>query len=826
MEILFREQRHTIRQLRKAPGFTLAAVLTLAFGIGATTTIFSIVEGVLLRPLPFADPSRLVTLDDRLSGAGDGVAGISAPEIAPYTHDTHSFTSVAAYRREADALTGVGEPAQISVTRLSASGFPTLGVSPLFGRVYTLEEDVQRQQVAILSYQTWRTRFHGDTNILGRKIQLDRREYQVIGVMPATFEFPLLPGQIMRSELWVPLSLTDAEQLPPAISWNYSLFGRLKPGVSASQAQFDAQQVAQQVMRGFPAAMSTLHISSVVQPLDEATVAQARPLVRTLFLAVAFVLFIACTNLAGLLLVRVIRRRREIAVRIALGATAASVLRQTLLETLTLSAGGAALGLAAASVTLRAGVRFLPENLPRIASITLDWQVSTFAFVLAILTGLLCGVVPALAASRTTVNDALKEGGRTGTSGGSQSRLRSGLVIAELAVALVLLTASGLFLRSFEKLRSVDLGFRPSHSLTASYSLPDEHYRTQAQIDAFNDQLLLRLQQLPGIEHVGVTSQLPISGGPAGNSFLPEGTPPAKDGGLILGWTAQAFGDYFAAAGIPILRGRDFTEADRPDAPLVAIVNRTLAQRFWPNQDPIGKRLHFGLRDTPLPWLTVIGEIGDVKQTNATAPVEPQIFQPAAQAKASYGMLAPAAMLNADTGSIMMRGSIPPEQMENALRSIVHSLDPQLPLIQVESMQQVVEEGQSPQRFNVSVISFFAIAAALLAVLGIYSVIAFSAALRTQEMAIRLALGAQRQGIMKIILLSGARLGLIGCTIGAVLAIFATRLVRTLLFEVDPLDPTVIALAAIAIFLIAIAASAIPARRAASIEPIEALRSE
>jgi predicted permease len=572
--------------------------------------------------------------------------------------------------------------------------------------------------------------------------------------------------------------------------------------------------------------MGSLRIHPVIQQLTEATVAQARPLVRTLFLAVAVVLFIASTNLAGLLLVRVIRRRREISVRLALGASGAAVLRQSLVESLVLSMGGGLLGLTLASVALRAGVSLLPESLPRVSAIGLDWKVVGFALLLAVLTGLLCGLIPALAAARTGVNEALKEGGPTGTAGGGHARLRSTLVIAELAVALMLLTASGLLLRSFEKMRSVDLGFRSNHALTASYGLPFRQYATQTAVDAFNAALYRKLQQLPGVQAVGVTSMLPAAEQVSSNAFVPEGYVPPKGAGLNLAWGSQVMGNYFRAAGIPLLRGRDFTEADSPAAPLVVIVNRTLAQHYWPGQDPIGKRIHIGVPETPTPWMTVVGEIGDVKQTSADADTVNQIYGPAGQFKASIGQFAPPDMLNGTYGSIVLRGQLPPEQMADSLRAVVHSIDPQLPLIHVESMEQVVAEGQASRRFTTAIIASFAAAAVLLALLGIYSVIAFSAALRTHELAIRLALGAQRSRVMHLVLVSGAKLGLAGCAIGAVGAVFATRLLRTMLFQVDPLDPYVLILAAFSIFLLALAASIVPARRAASVDPMQALRTE
>lgn len=827
MTNISRDIRYALRQLFKAPGFTATAVLTLAFGIGATTAIFSIVEGVLLRPLPFADPSRLVVVGDLIEGTKFDTPSVPAYESLQYARDTHAFSSMGAYQQTAYELSGAGDPAQVNASRMNAGVFSALGVSPLMGRAFTAQEEDGRQQVAVISYQTWRSRFHGNAQVLGSTIQLDRKSYSVIGVMPRDFEFPLVPGQLNRSELWVPMSFTQGELENGKANWNFQMVGRLKPGISVAQGQQDAELVTQQIMRALPpeiAASVRLHAS--VRRLDETTVQAARPLVRALFLAVAVVLFIACANLAGLLLVRVIRRRREISVRLALGANAAAILRQNLIETLALSVSGGLLGLGLAAVAMRAGVSLLPETLPRIHSITLDWVVMAFALVLAMLTGLICGVIPGLAASHTDVNETLKEGGRTGTSGSGHARLRSALVVAELAVALVLLACAGLLLRSFEKLRAVDLGFRTDHVLTASYSLPQQQYSSQAAVDAFNRELLAKLRQLPSVQAAGFTSTLPGAGNENNTGFVAEGFEPPQGAELQLAWPSQILGDYFQAEGIPLIRGRAFNEADRADSPLVVIVNRALAEHYWPGKDPIGKRMHIGVKATPLPWMTVVGEIGDIKQGTADGETKPQFYQPPSQFKVTLGQFATPDMLTANGGSIVLRSAMPPEQMEDSLRSAVRSIDPQLPLTQVESMDRVVAEGQAPRRFNAALISSFAAAAVLLAVLGIYSVIAFSAAMRTQEMAIRLALGSQRSSVMQLILVSGARLGLAGCVIGGVAAVFATRLLRSLLFQVDPLDPLVMVLAAVSIFALALLASLVPARRAAAVEPMQALRME
>ena len=822
--------RVVVRQLAKSPGFTITAVLMLAFGIGATTAIFSIVEAVLLRPLPFPDSERLMTLSDRLEGVnveGNNEVGVTVPDIKAYTREAHGFSSLGGYQNSGYELTGSGEPAQISGARLTAGVFAALGVQPMLGRVFTAEEDEHQQQVAVLSYGAWVNRFHRDPQIVGQKIQLDRKPYIVIGVMPRDFEFPIVPGQLNHAELWVPMSFAGQELTPvAAANWSYRMVGRLKPGVSAKQAESDAETVAQEIMRNFPAMIANLHINAMVRPLRQDTTDETRPLLRTLFLAVAVVLLIACVNLAGLMLVRALRHQREIAVRLALGAKTAALLRQAILESLVLSFSGGALGLIMAAVALRMGKSLLPESLPRINEIGLNWTVVGFALALGVITGMVCGLVPAFAALRTNVSANLKEGGRSGSEGGGHARLRATLVVAEIAIALVLLTASCLLLRSFEKMRSVDLGYRPEHVTTASFGLPQKQYSQQSQVDTFNRELLLRLNALPGVTASGTTTQLPSTGVTNSQTFVVEGFTPAKGAAMNLATVSYINGNYFKAIGIPLLRGRFFTEADRHGSQLALVVNHKLAQHYWPGQDPVGKHLRIGTPEMPTPWMTIVGEVADVKLTSPDEPSQEQYYVPIDQATDDAGALAAPTDLSGNGGSIVLRSMLPPEQMENALRATVRAIDPLLPITQVQTMTQAVSQSEAPRRFNTVLIGSFAFAAVLLAILGIYSVIAFSVASRTQEMAIRMALGSPRGEIMRLVLRSGAKLAVIGCVIGLAGAAAAAGLLRSLLFGVSPFDPLVLSVAAAGVMVLALAASGLPALRAASIQPMRALRSE
>ena len=830
-ERLWQDIRYALRGFGRNPGFATVAVSVLALGIGATTTIFPIVDGILLRRLPFPDPGRLVVVSDVLQGVSagnNGEVGVSGPDVAAYIRNTKSFDSLGGYVVAPYELSGAGDPAFINGARLTGGVFSTLGITPLMGRVFTQQEDDQKQQVAVLSYVTWQERLHGNPNVLGSKILLNRKPYIVIGVMPRDFEFPLLPGHLTRSELWVPMSFLQNEiSEAGAGAWNFQMVGRLKPGISPQRAQTDADRAAREIVRNYPSFMSSVHMNAVVRPLNEETVEQARPLINMLFLAVTVVLLIACANLAGLLLIRAIRRRRELSLRLALGAQGFALLRQPLLECLILSISGGVIGLGLAALALHLGRNLLPETFPLISRIGLNWRVVAFSLALAILTGLICAIAPTFGVIRTSVNEVLNEGGRLGSGGARHVRLRSVLVIAEIAVAMVLLNISGLLLRSFEKMSEVHLGYRPDHTLVAGYSLPATQYGTQFSVDRFNQELLHRLQHLPGSKAAALSSQVPASAINNSAAFLVEGYVPAKGEGLHQAWSAQVKGDFFLTMGVALLRGRTFTDADNAQGQLVAIVNQKLSGHFWPGQNPIGKQIRWGTPDLSTPWMTVVGEVEDVKQDAPDQEAREQIYQPLGQVKASSGPLAASAsVLIGNGGFITLRTSLAPEQMQNTMLSVVRSIDPQLPLLQLQTMEHAVSDKEAPRRFNTGIITVFAAAAILLAILGIYSTVTFTAAQRTQEMAIRMALGSQRVGIMKLILGSGAKLAVPGCILGLVGVLVSSQLLERFLFGVSPFDPIVVALATIAILLLAVIVTLIPAWRTSAVDPMQALRDE
>lgn len=830
MENLIFDLKLVLRQLRKSRGFAATAILMLAFGIGAVTAIFSLVDGILLRPLPFPDPERLVTVGDQIRGLNwDSTADgpVSPPEILSYTHETHSFSALGGYSEEDLELSGSSRPVRLEASRMTAGVFAALGVAPLMGRIFTEQEDEQGVTAVVLSYTAWKDQFAGQRDILGTKILLNRKPYTVIGVMPRSFDFPIAEGIFSRCMLWVPMSFTAEERSPEAAGyWNFAMVGRLKPGVSLEEAHADAERVAQADMRRLPADLSTFEFRAVVRPLRAVTVRNAKPLLRVLLLAVTVVLLIACANLASLLLVRAVRYQREIAVRLALGASTSRLLRQVLMESTLLSLAGGLLGVGAAAPLVALGRDLLPSSLPLIDSVEMNWPVAGFALGLALLTGVLCGLAPSFAALRTNVNAVLKEGGGRGSAGGANARLRSILVVGEVAVALVLLTASGLLLRSYAKMSAGDLGFEPEHVTTAFYSLPRAEYSDQARVDAFNRDLVQRLKRLPGTQAAGLATAIPTSDMAGLTAFVPEaytasdGVPTPSAAGI------QVVGNYFRAMGISLLEGRYFTEADNAKGEPVTIVNRELANRYWPGENAIGRRLRLGTSGMKTPWMTVVGEVADAKKSSPDRSAGAQFYMPVVQMEEDVGAFATPGDINGNNLYAAVRSQLPGTQMEDALRATVRRMDPQLPLTHVATMTEVVSESEAPRRFNTVLVSAFALAAVVLAVLGIYGVIAFSVAARVQEMAIRMALGAERGGIVRLVLSSALKLAAVGCVLGLAGAAAASGMLRSFLYGVSPFDPLVMALAAAAVFLLAVVAAAMPARRAAAVDPIRALRGE
>jgi putative ABC transport system permease protein len=815
--------RLAVRQMRKAPGFTLTAVLTLALGMGATIAIFSLIEGILLRPLPFSEPDQLVIVGDHVGNGPN--PGLTAREIAIYESATNAFSSMGGFTATGYELSGGTTPELIDGARLGAGAFSALGVAPMLGRIFTQQEDDGHQPLAVISYALWLNRYHRDPQVLGQSIVLDRKAYSIIGVMPRSFEFPLLPGRLDQAQLWVPLSLTADELSDKNVgAWAYRMVARLKDGVTQRQAAEDANRVAQQIMRDFPASMAAIHIRGDALSLREQAVAATRPLLRALFLAVLVMLLIACANVAGLLLVRAIGRRREYAVQVALGAPASAILWQSVLGGLLLGLAGGAIGVGLAALAVRAALHLLPDSLPRVDSIAIDPVVVIFALVLALAAGALCSVAPAFAAVRTSVIENLKDGARSGTGGASHGWLRSFLVVSEIAIALLLLTTAGVFLRSYGKMLAVDPGFRPENVLVASYQLPLQQYSTQTSADNFNRGVIDRLNGAPGIVAAGMTNTLPTANNGGLAAYTVEGRP-AAGWKLTFAAFALTYGDYFRAMDIPLLEGRYFTAEDKADAPLVVIVNQSMAKHCWPGEHAVGKRLHVGNPHKGLPWATVVGVVADTTLGARDQPAVDQWYIPTEQPAVLYGAGAKENLIQPAGGYVTLRSSLPPGQMVDVLRKAVAGVDPLLALDDVQTMSEAIANVEAPRRFNTDLITAFGVAGLLLALTGIYAVVAFSVTLRAREIAIRMALGARRASIARMVLISGLKLALVGCGLGVLGSLVASRLVSSFLFGVSATDPVVYFATTLSMILVAILASALPANRAASADPVDALRS-
>jgi predicted permease len=642
--------------------------------------------------------------------------------------------------------------------------------------------------------------------------------------MPPGFEFPLAAGRLDQAQLWVPMSLTANDLSDANVGlWGYYLVARLKPGIGLAQAAEDANRVAQQVMRDFPPALSAVRIHGEIRPLRQFIAGAAGPLLRTLFLAVSVVLLIACVNVAVLMLVRALRRRRAFAVTLALGAGARGMLGEALCEGLLLSLTGGLLGLVFAAAVIRTATRLLPDSLPRAGSVSLDPWVACFALLLAVVTGACCSLAPAWAAIHTNLLEGLRDDARTSTGNAHHGWLRSALAVAEIAIALILLTVSLAFLRSYRKMLAVDPGFRPEHVLVAGYELPSSQYKTNASVATFNREVVARLASQASVTAVGLSSSVPASGSAGQADYTVEGSSAA-------GWKmrfapfVETYGDYFRAMGIPLIAGRTFTIRDQADKPLVIVVNQSMARHSWPGENPIGKRMHLGNPHAPLPWATVVGIVGDTRIGAPDQPAPDQFYFPTTQQSIIGTNGSPDDPPTLFGGFITLRSTLPPEQMIAALRSAVAGIDPQLALDPVQSMTEALSSAEAPRRFNTRLIGTFAIAALVLAVMGIYAVMAFSVSLRTQEIAIRMALGAQRASIARLILSSGARLALLGCALGVTGSLGAIHLVASLLFDVSATEPWIYATSVAIMILLALAASALPARQACSSNPIRALR--
>jgi len=798
LDTLWQDVRFAFCMLRRNAGFTAVAVLTLALGIGANTAAFSVVHGVLLRPLPYPHPEQLYTLK----------SNESVLDFDDLRAQLTSFSVFGAATRQALDYTGGSEPLQIRAALCDAGYFEAFGVPPALGRVPTAAEDhFSAERTVVLSYAFWQQQFASDPGVLGRAIPLSGDLYTVIGVMPAGF---LVPGD--PPDLWALVRIAN----PVAAQFRgvhfLRTYLRLKPEASLAQARAELANADIWLERKFPESNRDRH--RVLIPLHERIVGQTRPALLILFGAVGLVLLIACVNFAGLLLARSSVRQKEIAIRAALGAGRRRLLRQILTESVLLSTLGGACGVLVARGCVRLLFALKPENLPRLAEISVDYRVLGFAFAVSLLTGIIFGFVPALVAARLDVNDGLKETVRGSTGGARAVRGRNLLVVLETALAVVLLAGAGLLIRSFWMLHQVDPGFRSSGLLTMRVELPDARYHEKAKQEQFRTRLLEALNGSPGTE-AAMVSELPMSGDYLTHNFVIEGRPPVAAGAEPELQTRTVAGNYFRTMRMPLLRGRDFNSQDTERSIEVAVVNESFVRTYFPGQEPLGARFQWA-RSAPGEWLTIVGVVGDVKHFGADQPEEPAAYDLYTQTRQEWKRWM----------YVVVRSSVAPTSLTAQVKSAAWKLDPQIPLAKVRPMDEVLARSESERVFNLILLGAFASVALALVAVGIYGVIAAQVARRTQEFGIRMALGAQPGDVLKAVLALGARLAAAGGLIGLVAALGLARLTTSLLFGVSATDPVTFVCVAALLFAVAMFATWIPARRALRVDPIVALRHE
>ena len=817
---IWQDIRFAFRILRKSPGFTTVAVLTLALGIGANTAIFSIVNAVLLRPLPFKDSARLVLLHEGLPRIGFPKMSFSPPDLAVFAREQKLFSELGMFLNERMDISGQGEPDRVIVTRVSATLFPMLGAEPALGRTFTPQEDAPGHPVALLSYGLWQRRYGGNPNILGQQIDLDRQPYVVIGVMPRRFVFPLdgLEDNDSPADLWVPMAVTPSELQAWGGPYMTSVVGRLPVSVTLSQAQAELNSLAPVILASYPTAIRnailTLNISA--SPFHEEAVSSVRTPLLLLMAAVGFVLLIACANIATLLLSRATTRQKEIVVRTALGATRARLARQMLTEGFLLAFAGGVFGFLLAWWITNLLPLILPSSTALPVHVAFSGNVFTFALAVSIFVAVLFGFAPALQASSSRLQTPLQESGRGG-SGRSRHRAQQFFVTAEFALALVLLIGAGLLLRSFSKLLATSPGFRPDHLLTLNLPLPRQAYPRASQLREFYEQLLAKTSTLPGVESVTASTDLPLRATEM-VSFGVEGQPQGK--GLKATCQTWVMGNYFQTMGISLIRGRWFGPEDRAGTQPVAVVSAYTAQTLWRGQNGIGKRIRWGGG----PWETVIGIVADVRQSSLGAAFVPHIYRPYDQA--ADGLVEDDPFGDWHAMNLVLRTQRAPLSLSSAVVAQVHSLDPELAAANIRTMDQLISSSVAGSKFSALLLGSFAGVALLLAAIGIYGVLAYSVSQRTHEIGIRMALGAERARVLCLILGEGARLALIGSAAGTVAAFFLMRLMSSLLYGVSAADPLTFAVVAIVLTAVALAACYIPARRATKVDPIVALRHE
>jgi putative ABC transport system permease protein len=803
----FQDLRYAARILWKNPGFTAVAVIALALGIGANTAIFSVVNTVLLRPLPYKDPDQLVMVWEDASRHGYPRDTPAAANFIDWRDQNSTFSGMAAIADNNFNLTGVGDPEQLKGRRVSGDLFPLLGVDPQLGRVFTATEDQPgSQKVVLLSHRLWQRRFGGEASIVGRTLTLNGESYSVVGVMPARFQFPE-----NDDELWVPMAFS-AEEAGNRNRHYLQVIGRLKPGVTLAQAQSEMTTIGARLQQQYPQENADLGVA--ITSLHEHLVGDIKPALLILLGAVGLVLLIACANVANLLLARAAIRQKEIALRVALGARRRRLLRQFLTESVLLAMLGGILGLAIAYLGLLLLGSFIPENISQASEISLDLKVLGFTLGVSLLTGLIFGLAPAIQALRMNQSETLKEGGRDSVTGRSGKRLRGLLVTAEVAVSLVLLIAAGLLINSFLRLRNIDPGFKVDHLLTMKIELPYPKYDEFERRSAFYTELVQRVQSLPGVQSAAVTTNLPLYRQGNSISIQIEGRPDPPPGQEPIIVTRMISPRYFETMSIPILAGRQFNDQDTDATPNVVIVSETMARRLWPGENPIGKRIAVTRVRSDADWIQVIGIAKDVRQFELIREPKPQMYL-------SYRQIG---FFAAD--DLVVKTDVEPASMATAVRKVVWNIDKDQPVSSIRTMEEILGDSIARQRFSMLLLGVFAGVALLLAAVGIYGVMSYSVAQRTHEIGIRMALGAQTGAVLKLAVGYGLKLVVAGVLIGLVAAFALTRLMSTLLFGVTPTDPVTFALISLLLVAVAAVASYIPARRATKVDPLIALRYE
>ena len=804
----FRQDLHyALRMLVKNPAFALVAITALALGIGANSAIFSVVNSVLLEPLPYKNPDELVMVWEDATKQGYPHDTPAAANYVDWRDQNQTFVGMAALGDDSFNLTGVGDPEKIEGRRVSANLFSLLGVEPELGRAFTPDEDQPGANgVVLISHLLWQRRFNGDPNIIGKSLKLNDVSRTVVGVMPASFQFPT-----REDELWVPIAFT-AEEAANRNRHYLQVLGRLKPGINVQQAQADMTAVATRLQQQYPD--TNTDIGAEVTPLREQLVGDIKPALMILLGAVGLVLLIACANVANLLLARAAVRQKEIAVRVALGASRMRLVRQFLTESVLLSVFAGVLGLLLSVAGLYLLKSFIPPDISHTSVVSIDVRVLGFTLVVSLLTGLIFGLAPALQAANFNLNETLKEGGRDPSAGGRTNHVRSLLVIAEVAISLVLLIGAGLLINSFLRLRNLDPGFSSDHLLTMKVVLPEPKYSERAQRNAFYNSVLEKIESIPGVKSVALTTNIPLyrQGNSISIAFQDRPAPPPGQEVIIT--TRIVSPSYFETMGIQLLKGRQFTAQDNETSQRAVIVSEGMARRYWPDQDVLGKRISPGTPRRPEDWFQVVGVVNDVHQFQLDIQPKPQLYLTYRQA----GFF--------DLRDLVVKTEVEPTSVAATVRRAVWEIDKEQPVSNISTMEGIIAESLARQRFSMLLLGIFAAVAMILAAVGIYGVMSYSVAQRRNEIGIRMALGAQKMDVLKLTVGSGLKLVAIGLGVGLVGALLLTRLMSTLLFGISATDPLTFALISAILVAVAVLASYIPARRATKVDPIVALRYE